>query len=87
MSQVSAFAAREPSMRPLGVLALMPAIASIALSWTYFLSPLCFLLSPIALALGFLSRSHLDTRRMGNIAIVLAALALVVAPTLLICLN
>lgn len=71
----------EPDIRPLGALALAAAVVSVALSWTYFLSPLAYLAAVVALSLGLLSRGHERSRSLGNLA---AVLALVVATVTLL---
>ena len=74
----------EPDMRPLGALALGAAILSAVLSVTYFYSPLAYLPAVIALPLGLMSRSHERSRGMGNVAIVLAVIAIVAASATLV---
>ena len=74
----------EPDIRPLGALALAAAVVSVALSWTYFLSPLAYLAAVVALSLGLLSRGHERSRSLGSLAVVLAVLALVVATVTLL---
>lgn len=71
-------------MRPLGGLALGAAIVSALLSVTYFYSPFAYLAAVVALSLGLMSRSHQRSRGMGNVAIVLAAMAIVAASATLI---
>lgn len=74
----------EPDMRPLGALALGVAILSAVLAVTYFYSPLAYLGAVIALPLGLMSRSHERSRGMGNVAIVLAVIAIVAASATLV---
>lgn len=69
----------EPDMRPLGALALGAAILSAVLSVTYFLSPLAYVGAVIAVPLGLMSRSHESARGLGNVAVVLAAIAIIAA--------
>jgi hypothetical protein len=74
----------EPDVRPLGALALGAAILSAVLSVTYFFSPLAYLAAVVALPLGLMSRSHERSRGMGNVALVLATLAIAAASVTLI---
>lgn len=74
-------------MRPLGGLAVCAALLSAVLSVTYFYSPLAYLAALIALPLGVLSRGHERSRGMGNVAIVLAALAIIAASATLISID
>lgn len=74
----------EPDMRPLGALALSAAILSAVLSVTYFLSPLAYIGAVIALPLGLMSRNHERSRAVGNVAIVMAAIAIAAASATLV---
>ena len=69
----------EPDPRPLGALAVVAGVLSVALSWTYIFSPLAYLAAVLALPLGLLSRGHERSRSLGNLAVALAVLAVVVA--------
>ncbi len=74
----------EPDLRPLGALARGAAILSAALSVTYLFSPLAYRGAVIALPLGLMSRSHESTHGLGNVAIVLAVIAIVAVSVTLI---
>jgi len=74
----------QPDVRPLGALALGAAILSAVLSVTYFFSPLAYLAAVVALPLGLMARTDERSRGMGDIAIVVAVIAIVAATATLI---
>ena len=74
----------EPSVRPLGGLALGCAALSAVLAATYFFSFVAYLAAGVALPLGVLARGHARSRAMGTAAVVVAVIAVVGATVVLV---
>ena len=74
----------EPSMRPLGGLALGFAALSAVLAVTYFLSFFAYLAAAVAIPLGVVARGHEVSRAMGTAAVVVAVIAVVGATVVLV---
>lgn len=66
-------------MRPLGVLAVLPAFVALALSWTYWWSPWAILLSLLGLGVGLVARTDPATRALGTAATAMSVTAAVVS--------
>lgn len=73
-----------PSVRPLGVLALTVAVVCVVLSVTYFLSPLAYVVSVLALPLGVAARADAPTPALGNVALGLTGVGFALATVVLL---
>lgn len=70
--------------RSLGALALLAAVVAAALSITYFLTPIAYLVAAVSLPLGFAARTEERSRRMGSVAVVVAIVAVLAATATLV---
>ena len=73
----------EPSVRPLGYIAVGVAVLSLLLAPTYFFSLYAYIAAAPALVLGFLARTDASARRLGTTAIALALVAIIGASVIL----
>jgi len=74
----------EPSVRPLGFLALGLAILSLLFAVSYFFSPLAYLAAALAIPLGLIARSDEKIRAVGTVAATIAVGAIIVATLFLV---
>lgn len=74
----------QPSVRPLGWLAVGLAVVALVLAPTYFLSPLAYLAAAVAAGLGAVGRTDGPSRRLGTVAVVTAGAAVVVATAMVV---
>jgi hypothetical protein len=73
----------EPSVRPLGGLALGFATLSAMLAVTYFFSVFAYPAAALAIPLGVMARAHERSRTVGTTAVVVAVIAVVGATVVL----
>ena len=71
-------------MLGLGILALLPAVLSMAFAVTYFYSPLSYLAAALAIPLGVIGRGHERSRALGTTAVVVASVGVVWATVVLV---
>jgi len=74
----------EPSVRPLGFLALGLAILSALLAVSYFFSPFAYLAAALAIPLGVIARGDERIRAVGTIATAIAVVAIITATAILV---
>ncbi|NYG56608.1 hypothetical protein [Nocardioides perillae] len=74
----------KPSVRPLGGLAVGLSLVALMLAPTYFSSPFAYISAALAVFLGVAARTDLPSRRLGTIAVAVAAVSIVVATTTLV---
>ena len=74
----------EPGTRPLGYIAIGAAGLTVLLALSYFGSPLALLTGILAMLFGAAARTVPDTRQMGNAALIIAPIAMVLAVVIIL---
>lgn len=74
----------QPSVRPLGWLAVGLAVVALVLAPTYFFSLHACLAAAVAGGLGAVARTDGPSRRLGSVAVTAAGVAVVVATAMLV---
>jgi hypothetical protein len=74
----------EPDTRPLGYIAIGAAGLTVLLALSYLLTPLALLTGVLAMLFGAAARTVPESRQMGNAALVVAPIAMVLAVVIIL---